>query len=1211
MTSSLPPAESSPKRWGIPLRWALIIPFALQVLAAVGLVGYQSLQNGQAAIEVTALQLQSEIMQRIEQKLADYLEIPHIINHINAEVIYQGALKTQDQASERYLWRQIQRLPAITWIYYGDQASGDFLGVTRTLNQNLQLVISDASTRYLSTNYTLTVDGQRDQRVKVTPNPYDPRPRPWYQQAVQQGEAVWTDVYADFDFPQLIMSAALPVYDAAGQLLGVCGVDYSLHDISRFLRQLQIGRTGQAYIVDQTGTLIAISSGEAPYQVREDQTLTRLTPAQSTSTLIQKTASWLQDGARAPLNPDSLVTLNHQSYFIQTQDFQDPRGLNWTIVTIIPETDFLEQFHHNWQTTLLLCLLALLGSLGVGWMTSRWIIRPIQTLIHASHQISKGQLHQQIQVNRIAELEELGQSFNSMSTQVNESVTNLEAQVKKRTQEVVKQAKSRGLVNRILRSFLAQEGEQAIQLALESLVRLFPAVDRAYIFKYNAQKTETFNTHEWCANGIPAQINRYKKVPVKAYPWLHEQMFQGNVVAVNDLKTLRDKASLELATWQQQSIQSIVYVPLSYRDQLLGTLGVEVIRSKTYQWTPQTIQVLRLVGEIIAMGQARSSAEMALQKSEAQLRMTLEAANMGAWEWDIETGEERWSPEMQYLLGQVDVPVTGFDEFLQCVHPEDRNQLLAAQDQALREGTRYQSEYRVILPDGQLRWLTSIGSFQRDATGKAIKLSGISLDITERKCFEADLQKAKEAAEQANRAKSTFLANMSHELRTPLNGILGFAQLLARDAALNPQQKRSIDIINTSGEHLLALINDILDVSKIEAGRVVLQNSLVDLHALVEAIHDLFLAKVEAKGLDFQVEVDASVPYAVMIDEGKLRQILVNLLSNALKFTYTGSIYLQVQAQSTTLDQVQLTLVVQDTGEGIQASDLKKLFKAFSQTESGLKQQSGTGLGLTISRNFARMMGGDIQVMSQPGQGSTFTVTLQAEIADPELLQPEPPSCRVRQLAPGQPEYRLLIVDDKLENRELLDQLLSSIGFVTRLAANGQEALEIWASWEPHLVWMDMRMPIMDGYEATRRIKATDRGKTVPVIAITASAFDHERDDVLAAGCDDFVSKPFRQDTIFTKLIEHLGVCYEYDDPLELAEPEVGDISPSLLAATMPKAWIQDLYQAATLARDTLILSLLDQIPEVHTTLRLGLVEWVDNFQFDLIIETCSQALDL
>jgi signal transduction histidine kinase/CheY-like chemotaxis protein/streptogramin lyase len=491
---------------------------------------------------------------------------------------------------------------------------------------------------------------------------------------------------------------------------------------------------------------------------------------------------------------------------------------------------------------------------------------------------------------------------------------------------------------------------------------------------------------------------------------------------------------------------------------------------------------------------------------------------------------------------------------------------------------------------------------------------------------------AQHAAEAANQAKSVFLANMSHELRTPLNAILGFARLVGRDPALPAKQKENLDVISRSGEHLLGLINDVLEISKIEAGQHTLLKSGFDLYRALDTLEEMFRFRAGQKGLRLVFERTPDVPRYVKTDERKLRQVLTNLLSNAVKFTQEGSVMLRVSksqngqmgewangqtpVQSSPVGDDDSHLLptpysllqfeIEDTGVGIAPEEMDVLFEAFTQTESGRRVQQGTGLGLPISRQFVRLMGGEITASSQVGQGTVFEFDIQAEPADSAEIRARQPARQVIGLEPGQPDYRILVVEDNLESRTLLHKVLAEVGFTVQEAVNGQQAVELHSNWHPHLIWMDMRMPVMDGYQATRQIKATPQGQDTAIIALTASAFEEERDEVLAAGCDGFVRKPFREAEVFEVMAQHLGVRYVYRDLAPHAGQEAEEqlsqaLTPTDLAA-LPSDWVSELYQAARGGKARSILALLEQIESDHAPLARALAQLVHEFRFDRIV---------
>ncbi|MGK7943210.1 MAG: PAS domain S-box protein [Microcystaceae cyanobacterium] len=469
---------------------------------------------------------------------------------------------------------------------------------------------------------------------------------------------------------------------------------------------------------------------------------------------------------------------------------------------------------------------------------------------------------------------------------------------------------------------------------------------------------------------------------------------------------------------------------------------------------------------------------------------------------------------------------------------------------------------------------------------------------------EESLKEAKEEADTANRAKSEFLASMSHELRTPLNAILGFTQVMNRDPDLSKEQQQNVAIINRSGEHLLELINDILEMSKIEAGRTIFNPSNFDLYQLLDSLETLLKLKAEKQELQLIFERSADVERYIKTDEAKLRQVLLNLLGNALKFTTEGGIILRVKQGS---QPNTLFFEVEDTGYGIAEGEIDKLFEAFGQTETGRKAQQGTGLGLPISQKFIQLMGGEIKVSSTVGEGTIFSFQICIEKVSEKMIKQEKNFPKVIGLAPNQPNYRILVVDDRWESRQLLLKLLHSVGFQIKEASNGQEALTIWQQWQPHLIWMDIRMPVMDGYEATQRIKQSAQGQATVIIALTASAFAEERQEILSAGCDDFMRKPFREEILWQKMAEHLGVQYQYETSVEESSPTLQSMSDHLpqlhqQLQQMPESWQSQVRQAALECSDDQIILLLAEMPSDLEEVKQIIKAWADDYLFDQII---------
>ena len=494
-------------------------------------------------------------------------------------------------------------------------------------------------------------------------------------------------------------------------------------------------------------------------------------------------------------------------------------------------------------------------------------------------------------------------------------------------------------------------------------------------------------------------------------------------------------------------------------------------------------------------------------------------------------------------------------------------------------------------------------------------------------------KKAEEAAAAASLAKSQFVANMSHELRTPLNAILGFTQVMSRDSLLGHENLENLRIINRSGQHLLELINDVLDLSKIEAGIIALDERSFDLYLLLDTLEEMFQIKAETKKMQLRFSVEANVPQYIKTDEKKLRVCLINLLGNAMKFTRDGGrIWLRASVESnqqqpaesasypnsTSVEPLLILFEVEDTGIGIATAEIDTLFDAFVQTQAGKKTADGTGLGLTITKKYVQIMGGDIWVKSVLGEGTSFKFNIRVFAAISSEITVATLQ-RAIALEADQPVYRILAVDDNQDNRLLLVKMLQPIGFEVREAENGYQAVELWESWQPHLIWLDTRMPVMDGFEAVRQIRAKEKQtqwRTV-IIALTASTFEERKGEIIAAGCDDFVQKPFQEQILFDKMACYLGVRYLYQKLPRLpvgalrryCVSEKPDSFFRGLLAQMPQSWVQELYDAANDVNEELAIQIVDRIWESHPTLAEALKDLLADYRLDKIMDLTQSSL--
>ena len=463
-----------------------------------------------------------------------------------------------------------------------------------------------------------------------------------------------------------------------------------------------------------------------------------------------------------------------------------------------------------------------------------------------------------------------------------------------------------------------------------------------------------------------------------------------------------------------------------------------------------------------------------------------------------------------------------------------------------------------------------------------------------------------DSIQRADRAKSAFLASMSHEIRTPMNAILGFTQLLLRDSSLSPGQRQYLETIGRSSEHLQALIDDVLEMSKIEAGRVSVMLSAFNLRGLVEDLTGMFRLRTEVKKLRFEVQVDKGVPEYVVTDERKLRQILINLLGNAIKFTEQGHVIWTVRVAANDSDGLRLLIDVDDTGPGIAASDRERIFNPFEQAAAGTRA-GGTGLGLAISRQLARLLGGDVRVSSEIGRGSCFHMEIALEKADAADMHIESSSRRVIGIKPTEEPRRVLVVDDHPENRKLLSQMLEAVGFRVHEASEGAEAIVRFAAWKPHAILMDMLMPKMGGAEAIRQIRAMPEGRAPFILAVSASAFAENREQALAAGADDFLSKPFREADLLERLRVRLGVEYISIDlptsrtPGATLNPH--SASPDTSQAQIPAALREQIHTAAIHADYDRLMALTDQLSGMDGETARILRQTVERFDYQKLID--------
>jgi PAS domain S-box-containing protein len=805
--------------------------------------------------------------------------------------------------------------------------------------------------------------------------------------------------------------------------------------------------------------------------------------------------------------------------------------------------------------------------------------------------------------------------------------------------ELVLQTRLQELLMSISATYISipeTEVEESIHRSLAELGQ-FSGADRFYIFEYDFRRNTSNNTYEWCAPGIEPQIAYLQDYPNEHIPDWVETHLKGEIMHVPDVQALPQDSTIRQML-EPQDIKSLIAVPMMDRSDCIGFVGLDFVR-QYHAITDYERKLLTIFAQMMVNVQNRIRTQKSLYESERFLSDLIDKSPSIIAVKNASGGYELVNQTWQYITGIPRKEALGRTD-AELFDPETARNFMENDRYVLDTGETIDTE-EVLGTGRDKRYFLSTKFPVRNMHGNITAVCGMIFEITDRKRAE-EHRIARMGAEAASRAKTTFLSNMSHEIRTPLNAIIGFARVLERDMTLSEKQAEQIRTITRSSEHLLTLVNQTLDYSRIEAGAETVNPTRFRIRRLVDDALHMFRPKANRIGLRFQSNVTQEVPEFILADEAKIRQVLVNLLSNALKVTEKGSVMIQVgvrspsdlpreesaasdapsgqahsstggvasrgSAASTRNDRITLFIEVEDTGPGIANDRIRHLFSKYFQLREGMRA-GGTGLGLPISRKLAYLMEGNIEVESTPGKGSCFRLVLPVSVADRTDLQTETEQKRITRLSESAGKPKILVADDRRVNRELLRAILEPVGYLVREVQNGRQAVELFESWRPDAVLVDLRMPVVDGFRATQLIREKEmrdggqRTRT-PVIAVSSSVVHNRKSVRETRGLDGYISRPVDPGELLTLLGKLLGLTYlTGDQQTEYHTETARKLLTRESITALPPGIVREI-RAATLEGDMIGLrKLADGLDPEHTAVSTGIRELASAYDYDTLLQ--------